>query len=799
MNFIQILTNPNYLKNINNLILKFNELNYHVNILESNLSYDQKNKINNNIIKYINFNNLKLLSPNNLLSNKNDIGKIYENYNLLLIKYLVLLNLQGKISKNEFQKHISSIQSIKPTESIESNISTTTPTIKPEQNQICFEKYHPFVNVDPLYAEEKTNLLLSSANISSIIKKINNFNFPKATNFENLPLFPELKSEKENVRTADPFYNHKAILTDFVNENFITEENTWINFLILAHNVLNSLICEYIKQNSLKDKDVVLVYKGGNAMKAVFKRTAVDLSGESIDMIYKEFKQYFKKSDVDFSIYINKDLGDDKFNKIRSDMEKLSYFGLYKIRIILMMNLTKYFDIYKHKNIYVQEKMKKVINNLNDLYRVNKYRPESKFDEKRIEYLINEIEFFDFEFLDRNYTDTRINPKVDYSTVPKIEIKSYPDAIIEPYFDTIFRPELGAVRITRKDIKISKCDPKDNEKCFNSLDLKENLQGEPISIKDLEGINYVITLNDSNLSDLDDYQVKKNIFVNNENCEFYISMNDSISEIRNGKLFLKFTLLRLKVHFRFIFKLKNEQKFNTVSIPGEIIDVSIAALDEKNKSFDMNKSITKYVLQGYEKIDGSSCIFSNSLEFYSYTLNYFVKDLFTILFVESFVPWTDFKYQKRLARLVYLCFADQLSIKNILQTKNEFSDFDNICTQINNKKPEFGDLSSLKVTIPTDPNFIKKSGEIIGDINSFDKLYNSTLDLWLACLNQGSKPEILIKFNENQGLFITNFYKYIEELQKYIKITINLCDKIKEHKEKEKPLEYKDKIILHDL
>ena len=149
-------------------------------------------------------------------------------------------------------------------------------------------------------------------------------------------------------------------------------------------------------------------------------------------------------------------------------------------------------------------------------------------------------------------------------------------------------------------------------------------------------------------------QKLKNILINgldkNNKSEFYVSYNDVIQfERSNGEL-VKFDLVRMKANFNF--ETEKDDKNDTLSLGGEVIDVSIPHISNTDESNDLD------LLKRYkEEIDG------NELTFYSYSLKGLIDDLEGVLWLSSRVPWDDVKYEKRISRLFFLYLVDLLRIE----------------------------------------------------------------------------------------------------------------------------------------
>jgi hypothetical protein len=125
-----------------------------------------------------------------------------------------------------------------------------------------------------------------------------------------------------------------------------------------------------------------------------------------------------------------------------------------------------------------------------------------------------------------------------------------------------------------------------------------------------------------------------------KNNEFFISRNTSLNFTRKDNLKSVFDLIRMKRNIRIKYILESDNTPHIISVPCEIIDVSIPKGDDyglmtiKNK---MNKYIRLYKL-------------NDTLTFWAPNINYMIKDLDDVLFKQSEYPWSDLKIDKRLIR-----------------------------------------------------------------------------------------------------------------------------------------------------
>jgi len=181
----------------------------------------------------------------------------------------------------------------------------------------------------------------------------------------------------------------------------------------------------------------------------------------------------------------------------------------------------------------------------------------------------------------------------------------------------------------------------------------------------------------------------------------YISINSTINN-RVYNHIVNFDLFRIKLNIELpniiinnykgidqnknlIFENNNELK--TISIPSEFLDVSIPKFNDINlikfrnnfKFEDFNKYFS---ILNFKKNN------INYLNIITYNLEYLIDDLNMVLYKQNtFIPWIDMKYKKRLNRLC--CLSLLLIIKKNIGNKNIQTHIDNLIKNLENLKDLF--------------------------------------------------------------------------------------------------------------
>lgn len=167
------------------------------------------------------------------------------------------------------------------------------------------------------------------------------------------------------------------VFTDFVVSDFIKSELVFTDFVQLIITLHNQVIDAYVNENRLQKNDIIFVFKGGNILRNLANNSLENMPGEAKRIFTEKLADAFKKSDIDFSIYINPKLT--TFDKVYKDMINTTYLVQLHIRTIIASS--QYFDYDKLQDILKQDKLKELIPKLNETdtikNRIDDYSPVS--------------------------------------------------------------------------------------------------------------------------------------------------------------------------------------------------------------------------------------------------------------------------------------------------------------------------------------------------------------------------------------------------------------------------------------
>ncbi len=155
-----------------------------------------------------------------------------------------------------------------------------------------------------------------------------------------------------------------GIITEFVVNEFAKSQEQNLKFLKLVYGTFDAALKKYGKEKNLDEKQLFIVYKGGNILRIIAYEVFDNLCGKSVQVLKKYYADSFKKSDADFSIYIDPKLPN--FAEIYDDMINLSYLLQTEIRKVFTDDLTEYFEYYRFSYNGKKKLLEKYLNKLNE-------------------------------------------------------------------------------------------------------------------------------------------------------------------------------------------------------------------------------------------------------------------------------------------------------------------------------------------------------------------------------------------------------------------------------------------------
>lgn len=156
---------------------------------------------------------------------------------------------------------------------------------------------------------------------------------------------PDDEEEVEGPEYVNPKRELKAITTDLVNRNFLARKSDVFHFLRLVIQTHTDALDMYAARKGLKPTQVRFVYKGGNVLRIVASEFLVELPGYATDTINDFYMGFFKRSDADFSIYIDPSLKN--FDEIHHELTLLTWQLQRYIRAQITAAPHKFFEYFR--------------------------------------------------------------------------------------------------------------------------------------------------------------------------------------------------------------------------------------------------------------------------------------------------------------------------------------------------------------------------------------------------------------------------------------------------------------------
>lgn len=206
-----------------------------------------------------------------------------------------------------------------------------------------------------------------------------------------------IKKVIRNQEVVEETKEFKNIFTEFIiNELVKTPEQT-SNFLKLVYSTFDSALKLYIASYKLPADSIIFLYKGGNILRFIFQEITKELPFSVSEKIEEFYRDAFKKSDMDFSIYIDPRLPN--YDKIYEDVCNLTFLLENQIRNEFIANLSFYFEFFRLNGPTQKSILEVYLNKLNDTGTVK----EKKFG-------------FDGKFTGIVFGDIKIGTDEDYVT-----------------------------------------------------------------------------------------------------------------------------------------------------------------------------------------------------------------------------------------------------------------------------------------------------------------------------------------------------------------------------------------------
>lgn len=163
----------------------------------------------------------------------------------------------------------------------------------------------------------------------------------------------------ESSVVIDYHREYKDMCTDIVVKQFLSSDVSMFNFLKLVYQAFDSALDTYKTAKNMDKWDIFFVYKGGNILRIIANDFLGELPTLASKHIHKYYDKFFRRSDADFSIYVNPNLPN--YDVVYQDVTNLSYLLQVYIRSIFTNDLPKFFDFCKYSNEYKKSMLMKYV------------------------------------------------------------------------------------------------------------------------------------------------------------------------------------------------------------------------------------------------------------------------------------------------------------------------------------------------------------------------------------------------------------------------------------------------------
>lgn len=244
------------------------------------------------------------------------------------------------------------------------------------------------------------------------------------------PEISYLDQPEPETKFVDNDRDVKDLGTDFVVNQFFRTQDTIYNFMKLVYQSLDNVLKDYKNKNKLDDRAMFLLFKGGNVLRMVSNEVFDLLPPEARALLSEEFVQYFKRSDADFSVYIDeRKLNGRDYDKVLDEVTNKLFAELGKIREVFKANPDQYFNFLRYSPKFASQVLSKYFEDANKLGALSDKKNPNWFQAKILQMQL--LNFKASTALTCSYNgqvDTRIESKDGQLVITKLTDK--PDWIV---------------------------------------------------------------------------------------------------------------------------------------------------------------------------------------------------------------------------------------------------------------------------------------------------------------------------------------------------------------------------------
>jgi hypothetical protein len=161
----------------------------------------------------------------------------------------------------------------------------------------------------------------------------------------------------------------KDVATNFVVDNFFVTEQSLYCFIQYIYESFDNMLKFYRNRNKIDRRQLFFVYKGGNIMRIISNEFLSELPAVASEELSDYYKNFFKRSDADFSIYIDPNIHN--HSKTHHEIGVMSYLMLVHIRDRFLKHPETFFDFMKYSNKYRKEVLLEYLPKFNEAGEIN--------------------------------------------------------------------------------------------------------------------------------------------------------------------------------------------------------------------------------------------------------------------------------------------------------------------------------------------------------------------------------------------------------------------------------------------
>lgn len=155
----------------------------------------------------------------------------------------------------------------------------------------------------------------------------------------------------------------KNVLTDITTNEFLPKD-VMFDFISIIVTTFSQVINTYLTNSGIPTTPLPIkfVYKGGNTLRFIAQKIQKQLPGNVAGLLEQEYGRFFKKSDADFSIYIDPRIPN--YDKVFDEVTVLAAFTLDYIRTHFSKDSTKFLMISRYNPQYIQKLLRSYLKDL---------------------------------------------------------------------------------------------------------------------------------------------------------------------------------------------------------------------------------------------------------------------------------------------------------------------------------------------------------------------------------------------------------------------------------------------------